>query len=205
MTAGVPRPGLCASRAADNGGGAAPCGLPWGIPCPFDVVQAGVAAHGNCTFYTNLTAGEHLGVVLHRTRAGADRSLGALLSPGKQPAGAQPTEPLPYYPVHIPGQRLEALPADLSAAPLRRVLEDVPCYPDVEEWERIFGHRCGVATELPTDLVVCAYSEPEAPPTVACVLTSAFALQCCGSGSRGRSSPPPSHLCWRRRTVYRQP
>jgi hypothetical protein len=138
---------------------------------------------------------------------------------------AQRAGALPHCTVHIPGQRLEALPVDLSAAPLRRVLGDVPCYPDVEEWERIFGHRCGVATGLPTDLVVRALSEPVAPPTVACVvLASAFALQqhygtphdthallarggmpmslaCCGSGSRGRSSPPPSHLCELRRTA----
>ena len=152
-------------------------GLPWGPPCPFDVVQAGVAMHAACALYTNLAAAEHLGLVLHRTRPGTERSLAKLLLPDKQPAVAQRVEPLPLVPVHVPGERLAALPADLSEAPLRQLSDGRPCYPDSIEWEAILGHRAGIAEGLPPALVATVLSEPIAPPTVVCVLASALALQ----------------------------
>ncbi|PNH10900.1 hypothetical protein TSOC_002297, partial [Tetrabaena socialis] len=48
-------------------------GFPFGVPALLDIAQAGVAMHAPATIYTNLAAAEHLGAVLRRLRAPAER------------------------------------------------------------------------------------------------------------------------------------
>ncbi|PNH10705.1 hypothetical protein TSOC_002502 [Tetrabaena socialis] len=152
-------------------------GFPFGVPALLDIAQAGVAMHAPATIYTNLAAAEHLGAVLRRLRAPAERGLSSLLPAGLQAMVAERVEPPPLVPVHIPGQRLEALPAGLAAPPLRRRSTGLPCHPGVSEWGDIMGHTAGVAAGLEAGMAVVALRDAVAPPTLVCVLAAALALQ----------------------------
>ncbi|PNH08223.1 Pro-Pol polyprotein [Tetrabaena socialis] len=122
----------------------------------------GVAMHAAAAIYTKLAAAEHLGAVLRRTRAPPERGLSCLLPAGLQAMVAERVEPLPLVPVHVPGQRLEALPAGLAAPPFRRRSSGLPCV----KWEDIMGHSAGVADGLPTGGAVVALRDAVALPTL---------------------------------------
>ncbi|PNH08221.1 PHD and RING finger domain-containing protein 1 [Tetrabaena socialis] len=162
-----------------GGSGSARCcsgpdlGLPFGLPVVLGIVQMGVAMHAAAAIYTKLAAAEHLGAVLRRTRAPPERGLSCLLPAGLQAMVAERVEPLPLVPVHVPGQRLEALPAGLAAPPFRRRSSGLPCV----KWEDIMGHSAGVADGLPTGGAVVALRDAVALPTLVSVMASALALQ----------------------------
>ncbi|PNH03441.1 Retrovirus-related Pol polyprotein from transposon [Tetrabaena socialis] len=139
-------------------------GFPFGVPALLDIAQAGVAMHAPATIYTNLAAAEHLGAVLRRLRAPAERGLSSLLPAGLQAMVAERVEPPPLVPAS--GSRR------CRRASLRRRSGG-----GVSEWGDIMGHRAGVAAGLEAGMAVVALRDAVAPPTLVCVLAAALALQ----------------------------
>ncbi|PNH05362.1 Retrovirus-related Pol polyprotein from transposon [Tetrabaena socialis] len=143
-------------------------GFPFGVPALLDIAQAGVAMHAPATIYTNLAAAEHLGAVLRRLHAPAERRLSSLL-----PAGLQAM-------VRSACSRLRSRLCTSQASGswrCKRASLSRRAGGGVSEWEDIMGHRAGVVAGLEAGVAVVALRDAVAPPTLVYVLGAALALQ----------------------------
>ncbi|KAG2483347.1 hypothetical protein HYH03_017795 [Edaphochlamys debaryana] len=140
-------------------------GFPLGPPVVLDAARAGLAQNRMVAAYSNLATPEHLRTLLSHLRPAEDQRLERLLPPDRRPMIALEPVPQPHYALHVPGQRLGALPPATAACEqaLRSVPGDRLLGPTLADWIAVLDLHPAWVELAPAGAVV---DMPAAPSSV---------------------------------------